>query len=87
MKYKKRRNDPLSTETRQMLLHLVTKENYSIRKASKLLMMNYTTAKSLMVKYRLNGHINRKYNLVTVKSNDPKILHRKRLLKSMKTES
>ena len=71
-----RRNDPLSTETRELLVHLVTNENYSVRKASKVLMMSYTTAKSLMVKYRERGNIDRKYKLLTVKNDDPKILHR-----------
>jgi hypothetical protein len=40
--------DSLSNSTRQMLVKLVFDSNMSVRKASKMLQLNYTSAKALV---------------------------------------
>ena len=51
--------DSISTETRRVLVKLVTEENISVRKASKHLGIKYTTGKALMQKFRKFGNIDR----------------------------
>ena len=59
----KKPQDALSNNTRKTLLYLVKEKNYSIYRASKELLINYTTAKALMNKYKLRGTIERINNL------------------------
>lgn len=54
-----RPHDSITTETRRALVDLVENKNLSVRKASKLLLLNYTTGKALMSKYRKTGSIDR----------------------------
>ena len=54
-----RPHDSISTETRRALVELVEGQGVSVRKASKMLLLNYTTGKALMNKYRRNGTIDR----------------------------
>ena len=53
------RYDSINTETRRALVNLVVREHVSIRKASKILNIKYTTGKHLMSKYNKNGNIDR----------------------------
>ena len=58
-KNKQRRLDYISNEARRTLVRLVFTERMSIRRASKLLLINYTTAKSLITKYTKEGTVDR----------------------------
>jgi transposase len=51
--------DSISNNTRQALIKLVFQHNLSVRKASKVLKIKYTTAKALIQKFRISGNINR----------------------------
>ena len=51
--------DSISNTTRKALVQLVSEQNLSVRKASKILQIKYTTAKALVQKYRNTGNIDR----------------------------
>lgn len=71
-----RSHDSISTETRRALVELVVSKGMSVRKASKLLLLNYTTGKALMTKYRRSGCIDRVNKLKKIEANSQRIQRR-----------
>ena len=67
-------HDSITTETRRALVELVEKQGYSVRAACKILLLNYTTGKALMSKYRRRGSIDRINKLRHFDPEAPKLL-------------
>jgi transposase len=51
--------DSISTQTRRMLIQLINEHKMSIRKASKMLKIKYSTGKTLVQLYRKTGRVDR----------------------------
>jgi transposase len=51
--------DSISNTTRKALVQLVVDKGLSVRKASKILQIKYTTAKALVQKFKMTGNIDR----------------------------
>lgn len=51
--------DTITNEARRALVKLVTEKGLSVRKASRLLKIKYTTAKALVQRFRATGNIDR----------------------------
>jgi len=51
--------DTITNETRRALVKLVMHNGLSVRKASKILKIKYTTAKALVQRFRSTGNIDR----------------------------
>ncbi len=73
--------DSLSNTTRKALIKLVTEQNLSVRKASKILKIKYTTAKALVQKYRMTGNIDRQRARRMTYEDDQREKFRKDLIK------
>ena len=55
--------DSISTETRRALVRLTQEQDVSIRKASKMLQIKYSTGKTLIQLYKKTGSIDRVKNV------------------------
>ena len=75
--------DSISNTTRKALVQLVTEQNLSVRKASKVLKIKYTTAKALVQKYRLTGNIDRQRARRMTLAEDERQVYRKDLMKEL----
>ncbi|TNV87530.1 hypothetical protein FGO68_gene4437 [Halteria grandinella] len=73
--------DSISNTTRKALVQLVTEQNLSVRKASKILQIKYTTAKALVQKFRNSGNIDRQRARRMTFEDDQKEKFRKDLIK------
>ena len=62
-------------------MQLVTEQNLSVRKASKILQIKYTTAKALVQKFRNSGNIDRQRARRMTFEDDQKEKFRKDLIK------
>jgi transposase len=64
----------------------VTEQNLSVRKASKILKIKYTTAKALVQKYRISGNIDRQRARRMTFEDDQRERFRKDLIKKLPIE-
>ena len=78
--------DSISNTTRKALVQLVTEQNLSVRKASKILQIKYTTAKALVQKYRNTGNIDRQRARRMTLEDDRREKFRKDLIKALPIE-
>jgi hypothetical protein len=75
--------DSISNNTRKALVKLVMEQNLSVRKASKILKIKYTTAKALVQKFRITGSIDRQRARRTNIDDDAKEELRGLIIKSL----
>lgn len=61
----------------------MTEQNLSVRKASKILKIKYTTAKALVQKYRISGNIDRQRARRMTFEDDQRERFRKDLIKKL----
>lgn len=79
--------DSISNETRYSLVKLVMENKFSVRKASKILQIKYTTAKALIQKYKQKGSINRIRSRRMTCQDNSKEQYRKELIKQINSSS
>lgn len=76
-----RPHDSITTETRRALVDLVENKKLSVRKASKLLLLNYTTGKALISKFRKTGSIDRINKLKKIIGGSSRLVKRDAMIK------
>ena len=59
LRSKRNKYDKIDSDKRRQLMNLVKKHNYSIKDASQMLNINYSTAKTILQLYKKVGRIDR----------------------------